>query len=205
MWMQSRRKRVCKAKRYKNHCSWIAKKTITNINTNIMQEVLFHKIIYDPPTKYVTPNKKGKLDKEGKVKKDGVSYLTNNIFYGGVHFAVRNKIVLFSKEWIVWFLKDIPKMRKCSVEITYHHPTDTFDLDNKVGYWAKIILDLLKTPTQKQIDKAIKYKNPIISLNVLDDDTVRYIDEIVMRYKKGESAIELKITGYSKEEQQTLF
>lgn len=168
-------------------------------------ETLFHVVIKDPPTKYVMPNKKQKLDNDGQVKKDGVVYLTANAFYGGLHFAVRNKIVNYAKDWIFYFLTKMPKIQKCQIEITYHHTTDTFDLDNKVYFWTKIILDLMKTPTSKQIIQAAKYKNTIKSLNVLDDDNVKFIDKITMAYTKGESAIEIKITGTLKEEQQTLF
>jgi len=39
----------------------------------------------------------------------------------------------------------------------------------------------------------------------LDDDTVIFVDGIDMKYKRGESAIELKIIGRHKQEQQSLF
>jgi hypothetical protein len=170
-----------------------------------MEEVLFHEVIKDPPTKYVFVQKKIKLDKNGQIKKDAVYYLTANLFYDGTHWAIKNKVVSFAKDWIIWHLKKVPKIEKCRIEITYHHPTDTFDLDNKVYFWIKIILDLLKTPTSAQIIKAQEYNNPIKTLSVLDDDTVRFVDGIDMKYKRGESAIELKIIGRHKQEQQSLF
>lgn len=168
-------------------------------------EQILHITIGDPPTKFIIPNKKGKLDKDGEVKKDTVIYLSNNVFYGGVHFSVRNKVVDYFKDWMFPFMQGMPKLDRCTIEITYHQPTDMFDLDNKVGFIAKILLDVLKTPSSKQIITAQKYKRSIVTLNVLPDDSVRYVDEIVMRYKKGASAIEIKICGIKNNDQGNLF
>ena len=168
-------------------------------------ELLFHVIINDPITKYVKANKKIKLDKKNRIIKEEVYYLTANIFYDGTHWAIKSKVVNYAKDWIIWFLKDIPKIEKCKLEITYHHNTDSFDLDNKVYFWAKIILDLMKTPTSKQIIKANEYNNPIKTLSVLKDDTVKYVDDIHMKYLRGSPAIEIRITGRREVKQEQLF
>lgn len=168
-------------------------------------DTIYHVTISDPPTKYIIENKKKKVDKKGEIKKDAVYYLTANLFYDGTHWAIKSKVVNFAKDWIIWFLKDMPKIQKCDIEITYHHPTDTFDLDNKVYFWIKIILDLMKTPTSGQIKNAEKYSNDIKTIRTLPDDTVRFVDGINMRYKKGAPAIEIKINGRKQEEQTQLF
>lgn len=168
-------------------------------------DTIYHVTISDPPTQYIVVNKRKKRDKEGKIIKDKVHYLTANIFYSGVHWQTQSIIVNFAKDWIMWFLKEMPKIQKCNIEITYHHPTDTFDLDNKCYFWIKIILDLMKTPTSTQILKALEYNNPIKTIRTLPDDTVRFVDGINMRYKKGAPAIEIKINGRKQEEQTQLF
>lgn len=170
-----------------------------------MDDVLFHAVLKDPPVKYVEVRKKIKLDKDGKIKKDNVYYLTANVFYNGTHFIIRSKIVNFAKDWLLWNLKKIPPIEKCKLEIIYHHPTDTFDLDNKAYFWTKMILDLLKTPSSRQIINSQRYSNEIKSLGVLKDDTVRYVDEIKMKYVRGESALEIKLTGRAENKQGNLF
>lgn len=170
-----------------------------------MEEVLFHGVIQDPPTKYVSKIKKPKPDKDGKIKTENVYYLTANLFYDGTHWSIKNKIVNFAKDWVIWFLKTIPKIEKCQIEITYHYPTDGFDLDNKLYFWTKIILDLFKTPSSKQMLLAQKYKNDIKTLRLLDDDTVRFVDKITMEYKKGAPALEIKVIGRKASVQNTLF
>ena len=55
------------------------------------------------------------------------------------------------------------------------------------------------------IQKAIQYKNPIISLNILKDDTVRYLDDIHWKFEKGEHAIKFDIYGRLLDEQKKLF
>jgi hypothetical protein len=175
------------------------------LNSNQMDDILFHEMFRDPPTKYEKINKKIKLDSKGKLIEKDVNYLTANIFYDGTHWAIKSKVVNFAKEWMMQHIQEIPKIEKCKIEITYHFPTDNFDLDNKVYFWTKILLDLMKTPSSKQIINAEKYDNEIKTINVLKDDTVRFVDEINMKYKKGYPAIELKIIGRLEQTQQSLF
>lgn len=168
-------------------------------------ELLYHVIINDPPSRWVMPRKRKAFKDDGTEKKEDVYYLTANIFYGDTHWAIKGKIVNYAKDWIFPFLHAMPKMEKCQIGITYHCHTDGFDLDNKAYFWIKIILDLMKTPSSAQIIEAEKYKNPIKTVRALPDDTVRYVDQINMRYKKGSPAIELKVFGRLLNEQVTLF
>ena len=96
-------------------------------------------------------------------------YLTNNLFYGGVHWAVRKKLVEWSKLYLLSALSDRMKQVKpsaypLSIEIVYHSAKHTFDLDNKAGYWLKVLLDMLK------------------GSNIVPDDNVKFIGSIKSVY-----------------------
>lgn len=169
------------------------------------KELLFHKIIKEPLTKYVHVYKRPKTDNKGQIVTKKDYYLTANLFYDGTHWAIKSKIMNYVKQWFILYLKGIPKIEKCNIEITYHNKSDGFDLDNKVYFWTKVLLDIMKIPTSKQIINSQKYANKIYTINSLKDDTVRYVDEILMKYKKGATAIEIKIYGRKLDEQQQLF
>ena len=112
----------------------------------------------------------------GKNKKS-TYYLTANLFYSSVHFAIRKKVVDNVKQFLTPYLTDCPKLGKnLSISIGYQSPKKTkFDLDNKAFFWQKIICDLLQT------------------LEKVDDDNVDYIRQIHYFYSKGESKIILQI------------
>lgn len=98
-------------------------------------------------------------------------YLTNNLFYGGVHWAVRKKLVEWSKLYLLGEFKDgikqvNPDCYPITIEIVYHSPKHTFDIDNKAGYWLKVLLDLIK-------------QNGFVP-----DDNVKYVGCIKSSYKK---------------------
>lgn len=160
--------------------------------------------IQNPPTKYVD-RKKTKIDpKTGKLKED-VYYLTANLFYSVVSYFIRYKITNEIKDYLKPYLVDIPKLKKMRLEVVYFKPEDTFDLDNKGYFWVKMILDLLKTPSNRQIKNANLKGKEIKTVNVLKDDTVRYIDDIRMRYERGTHCLVIKIYGQLKEDELTLF
>lgn len=169
-------------------------------------EKIYHVEIKDPPSKYTITNKRAKLDKKGNPylpKKD--YYLTANLFYDNTHWTVKSEIVNYVKEWIMPFLYQMPKIEKCYIELIYKHPTDTFDIDNKGYFWGKILLDLMKSPTTGQIKRSMNYSNGIKSLNVLQEDTVRFVTGVHYRYEKGEPALEIIIYGRTANEQKKLF
>lgn len=105
----------------------------------------------------------------GKNKKS-TYYLTANLFYSSVHYAVRKKIVSQVKEFLHPYFLDCPKLgNQLSVSIGYQSLKKTkFDLDNKAYFWQKVICDLLQT------------------MGKLEDDNVDYIRQIHYFYKKGE-------------------
>ena len=162
-------------------------------------------VIENPPTKY-NDKKKTKIDpKTGKLKVN-VHYLTANLFFAGIPFYLRMKITNEIKEYLIPRMQGIPKLKKARVSIIYYKPTDNWDLDNKGYFWMKMFLDILKTPSEKQKQKARKkYRKTIKSTETLPDDTVRYIDEIKMRYEKGPEKIIFRIYGELERKEKTLF
>ncbi len=108
----------------------------------------------------------------GKNKKS-TYYLTANLFYSSVHYAVRKQVVDKAKLFLKPYLMDCPKLGKnISISIGYQSPKKTkFDLDNKAFFWQKVICDLLQT------------------MGKIEDDNVDYIRQIHYFYKKGEAKI----------------
>lgn len=162
-------------------------------------------VIDDPPTKYVQYFKKEKWDKDGNLITHQDWYLTGNLFYADQgSFHMTSKIIQESKEYLLPYLKGIPKLEKMRLEWEYHAMKD-IDIDNKFSYWGKIFLDILKTPTDRQIKRALKYKKPIITTNTITDDNTKCIDEIKLKYFYGEHKMVFRIYGRMKSEQKTLF
>jgi hypothetical protein len=161
-------------------------------------EVLAHLKLLDPPSKYFKKHKKPKYDDDkGKLILGKDYYLTNNIFFGNsIHWSTQYEIINFAKDWLYLRLLDLPKIVKCRIDIVYHHPTDNWDLDNKGAFWLKMILDILKTPTEKQHAKAKRYNSYIKTVNCIPDDTVRYVTGYSVEYNKGVHCLEIKITGF---------
>lgn len=167
----------------------------------------------DPPMfyEYVRKNKvevlvNKKTGKKTVRKKTTRHYLTANIFYAGdTHFSLRSKIVNYAKNYLMVFCSELPKLEKCQVEIIYYHPDAMFDIDNKGYFWLKCFMDLLKTPTSKELVKAKKYGNFIKSMNVLDDDNTKHFDRFSVQYQKGAHKMDIKITGRLKNLQKSLF
>lgn len=97
-------------------------------------------------------------------------YLTNNIFYGGVHWAIRKKLVELCKFYLISKMRAYKPIDEeqlpIKIEIVYSSPKHTFDIDNKAGYWMKVLLDLIK---QK---------------GIVPDDNVKFISEITSKYRR---------------------
>lgn len=163
-------------------------------------------IIENPPTDYTIYYKKLKYDKKGNLIKYVRYYLTGNLFYsnsGSIH-TVR-KIVYETKEYLFPYLKGLPELEKLRLEFEYYDVKDV-DLDNRASFWIKIFMDILKTPTSRQLLRASKEKNPkpIITTNTISDDDTKCIDEIKLKYVNGERKIIFRIYGRAKSQQKTL-
>jgi hypothetical protein len=161
-------------------------------------------VVVDPPTKWSLVYKKEKFDSKGNLVTKQDFYLTGNLFYSDrSSFHITSKIIQESKEFLFPYLKGLPELEKMRLEFEYHHLKD-IDLDNKFSYWGKILLDILKTPTQKQINRALQYKKPIITTNTITDDNTKCIDEIRLKFVKTEHKMIIRIFGRVKSEQKTM-
>ncbi len=163
-------------------------------------------VIENPDSHYDVPYKKPKYDKNGKLITHTRYYITGNLFYAdaGSIFTVR-KIVYHYKGFLYQYLKRLPELEKMRLEFEYHKQTH-IDLDNKASFWVKIFLDVLKKPTDRQILRASKEKNPkpIITSNTIDDDNTKCVDEIKLKFVQGEHKMIFRIYGRVKDEQKKL-
>ncbi len=96
-------------------------------------------------------------------------YLTSNLFYGGVHWMVRKKVVEMCELYLLSEIKEPlkqvnPTKLPIKIEIVYHSARHTFDLDNKSSFWLKVLLDMIKEK------------------NVVPDDNVKFISSICSKY-----------------------
>lgn len=172
-----------------------------NENFKLIREI----VIEEPPTKYQLVYKKEKFDSKGKLVTHQDFFLTGNLFYSDrTSFHLTSKIIQESKEFLFKYMKGLPPLEKIRLEFEYHIMKD-IDLDNKANYWLKLFLDILKSPTQKQINRALEYKKIIISTNTITDDNTKCIDEINLKYFKGEHKMVFRIYGRVKSEQKTIF
>lgn len=163
-------------------------------------------IINNPPTKYVD-RAKFKIDEETGKLKETTYYLTANLFYSGTHYHILSKITKNVKLFLLQILEKekVPDLDKLRLEVIYQKPEQHFDLDNKAYFWVKMLLDVLKTPSSRQIKNANKKGRTIITTNTIKDDTVKYVDEIVMRYKTGPHSLIFRFYGKLKTEELDLF
>lgn len=167
-------------------------------------ELIKEFILKDPPTKWTLNYKKEKFNGKGKKVTKQDFYLTANLFYADrSSYHITSRIINECKEYLCDNIKYLPELEKMRVELEYHH-TKHIDLDNKGYFFLKLLLDILKIPTQKQIDNAAEKGKEIISLNVIKDDTTEFIDDISMKYKKGEHCMIIRIYGRLKEQQEKL-
>jgi hypothetical protein len=171
-----------------------------NNNFELIKEI----IITEPPTKWTLNYKKTKFDSKGNEVTKQDFYLTGNLFYADrTSYHITSKIIQESKEFLFQHLRGIPELEKMRLEFEYHH-TKHIDLDNKSSYWIKIMLDILKTPTIRQIDKAIERKKPIITTNTITDDNTKCIDSISLKFMFSEHKMIFRIYGRVKSEQKEL-
>jgi hypothetical protein len=159
-------------------------------------------IIPNPPTFYQI--KKVKKSKEAGVDIYDKHYLTGNLFYiQNVNYHVISKITHDVKLFLLEKVGHLPELEKMALEFEYHR-TSHIDLDNKIYFFKKLLLDILKTPTQRQILNATKRKKEIITTNTIPDDSTKYIDYCSERFVYGEHKLIIRIYGRVKSEQKEL-
>lgn len=161
-------------------------------------------IIDNPPHKWSLVYKKQKFDSKGKLVTHQDFYLTGNLFYSDrSSFHITSKIIQETKEFLLPYFKGLPELEKMRLEFEYHK-MQHIDLDNKASFWLKLILDILKTPTQRQIERALLYKKPVITTNTIKDDDTKCVDELNLKFVKGEHKMIIRIFGRVKNSQKEL-
>jgi len=183
----------------------LKKKLIIKKYHNMSELVLIKEIVIEnPPNKWTLYYKKEKFDSKGNLVTHQDFYLTANLFYSDrTSYHITSRIIQETKEYLYPFLKSLPELERLRTEMEFHNIKD-IDLDNRWFFWYKLILDILKTPTQKQIDRAVKYKKPIITTNTIYDDNTKSVSEFNCKFIKGENKIVFKIFGRVKNTQKEL-
>lgn len=153
-------------------------------------------VIEKPPIKFVKYNK--------QKRKNETFYLTGNLFFDRNVWTV-NQIIQDCKRYLKPYFKDVPPLDSMELDLFFERNTTQFDLDNKGYFWEKVFFDLMKRPSEIQLDRALEKRKEIITCNVLKDDTVKYVNAINKRFKKGGNRMTFTIEGKLWEEPQTLF
>lgn len=167
---------------------------------DLIKEIVFE----NHPTYWDLVYKKPKFDSKGKLIEKLRYYLSANLFYSDrSSFHITSKIIYETKEYLFPYLKGIPELEKMRVEVEFHSEKD-IDLDNRFFFFYKLILDILKTPTSKQVNRAIAYKKPIITTSTIYDDNTKYVDEFNCKFFKGERKMIFRIYGRIKSEQKQM-
>ena len=165
-------------------------------------ELIKEIIIENPPTFYEIYKKKKSIEAGAPVYDK--YYLTSNLFFNnGVSYFVISKIVEDCKLFLFEHMKGIPKLEKMRLEIEYHSDKH-IDLDNRLYFWTKLFLDILKSPTKRQEANYAKKGKRIISTFTIYDDTTQYIDDIRQTFKLGGKFMIFRIYGRATSTQQEL-
>lgn len=160
--------------------------------------------INDPPTKYTIPYKKPKYDKDNKLITEQVHYLTANLFYNNnLSFHIVSKIINEVKLWLRQYMNGIPDIEKMQLHILYRS-NKHIDLDNKAYFWRKLFMDILKTPTSRQLIKAKEKNRIIITTNTIKDDDTKCVDSYQEYFELGGHSITFRIYGRLANEQKQI-
>ena len=128
--------------------------------------------ILNPPTFYLMGKKQTKY------------YLTAQVFYSGIHFTVRSKIVKFVKAFLMAECGRLkPLEPRSTVELIFSTSRKitsktAYDLDNRGYFWGKMLLDVF----QKE-------------LNLIPNDNVWWIDKVIYSFdhSRKDESITIKI------------
>lgn len=161
-------------------------------------------IILEPPTKWTLVYKKPKYDKKGNLIEKKDFYLTANLFYADrTSFHITSNIIQDCKLFLKQKIGVLPHLEKMQLELIYSKPTH-IDLDNKSYFWRKIFLDILKTPTEKQLKNSYSRGKNIITTNTIVDDDTSVISKMSEEFVIGEHKLIFKIYGRVIDEQKEI-
>lgn len=165
--------------------------------------VLIKEIIIESPPTFYQIKKVKKSIEDGHDVFDKY-YLTANLFFNNAtSYHIISKIVQECKIFLKEKIGILPEIEKMRLEIEYHF-NKHIDLDNKIFFWKKLFLDVLKTPTSTQISNKLKKGKEIITTNSIKDDSTQYIDEITESFTLGGHFLIFRIYGRLKSTQNEL-
>ena len=138
------------------------------MNINMIQQIE----ILNPPTFYLMGKKQKKY------------YLTAQVFYSGIHFTVRSKIVAFVKALLVAECGRLkPLEPRSTVELVFStsrkiSSKTPYDIDNRGYFWGKMLLDVF----QKE-------------LNLIPNDNVWWVERVIYSFDpdRKDDSITIKI------------
>ena len=121
-------------------------------------------------------------------------YLNANLFYSSMNHFVQKDIIEKVKLFLHPHIKDIPVISDYPVEICleYYNTKTTYDLDNKLYFWNKVIADkLVKDGRVTEAQAVIKKGKTVITETVvkygkLPDDNVKYISKLTFSAHYGD-------------------
>lgn len=159
--------------------------------------------IENPPT-YFQIKKKKKSIEAGKDVYDKY-YLTSNLFFNNnVSYHIVSKIVQDVKKFLFGYMGGIPELEKIRVDMEFHSIKD-IDLDNRWFFFYKLFLDILKTPSPKQLLNANKKRKEIITTNTIYDDNTKFVGGFKCEpYIGRQNMIVFRIYGKVKNQQKEL-
>jgi len=162
-------------------------------------ELIKEIIIPRPPTFYQIKKVKKSLEAGHDVYDK--YYLTSNLFFNNnTSYHIISKIVQDCKIFLLPYLKGLPEIEKMKLEIEINRMKH-IDLDNVSYFWKKLFLDILKTPSKRQIDNSVKRNKNIITTNTIEDDTTKFVVEFSDKFNIGEDRLIFRIYGRVKSEQ----
>lgn len=169
-------------------------------NLDLIKEIK----IMSPPTKYTVRYKKPKFDKHGKLITHTDYYLTANLFFNNkTSVFIISKIVDETKRFLLPYMKGLPEIEKMRLEIIYRKTTD-IDIDNVGFFWRKLFMDILKTPTSRQLLNANKKGKDIITSSTITDDNTKCVLGHKEDFEYGEHCVIFRIYGRVKSTQEEL-
>jgi hypothetical protein len=166
--------------------------------------VLLKEVVIDsPPTFYKI--KKVKASKEAGEDIYDKYYLTLNLFFNNnISYHVTMKITQDCKKLLRDKIGYLPSLEKMRVEIEIH-ASKHIDLDGRAAYWRKLVHDVLKCPTDKQLKNSIDRGKEIVTLNAVYDDSTKYgFDRNLDTFQLGGNLLIFRIYGRIKSEQKEL-
>ena len=171
-----------------------------NSNYQLIKEI----VINNPPTKYTINYKKPKYDREGKLVTHQDYYLTSNLFFNNnTSFHVISKIITEVKRFLHTHMRGLPEIEQMRLEIIYRR-TKAIDIDNVGYFWRKLFMDILKTPSSKQVLNANRNGKDIITTRTIPDDNTKHVREYSEKFEHGEHVLIFRIYGRVKDTQQEL-